>query len=111
MNSTILTIPTAGNRHNTVAAANKLQIKSASGQLLSLVGFNYGPDQFIQLHETEAAPAANAVPIFVFFVPSNQPYSFDTPFKFTGGLFVVNSTVRDTYTAGAADNWFLATEI
>lgn len=101
-----LTLP--GNRVQSTALAEKLEIKSGSGQLVSLVGYNDGAsEQYIQIHDAASAPASGAVPIFTFKAGAGATFSLDTPVKFTQGLWVCNSSTAATLTAGGADCWFL----
>lgn len=105
----VRTLALPGNRVQSTALADKLKIKSGSGQLVSLIGFNNGAsEQYIQIHDSAEAPGAGAVPIFVFKVGAGATFGLDTPIKFTQGLWVCNSSSAATLTAGGADCWFLA---
>lgn len=111
--------PPANVHRPATPVSNRLKVKSASGQLLSLIGFNFGPAQYIQIHEgttnvdDTSGPAEARVPQFVFWVDAMQPFSLDVAatFKFTGSLWFCNSSTRDTLTAGAADCSWQAGEI
>lgn len=105
----VRTLALPGNRVQSTALAAQLEIKSGSGQLVSLIGYNDGgSDQYIQIHDKATAPGAGAVPIFTFKVAAGATFGMDTPIKFTQGLWVCNSSTAATLTAGSADCWFLA---
>jgi hypothetical protein len=101
------TQPTVGRQSGSSAAESSRQLRAGSGTLLSLIGFNNGPDQFIQLHDKAGDLASGDVPIFSFGVPANQPFSMDVPIQFAHRVHVANSTTFNTLTPGAADCWFL----
>jgi hypothetical protein len=100
--------PNIGTQKGSIALEAKRQIATRDATLLSLIGYNNGPDQFLQLHDSAAAPATGAVPLFTSKVPGGQPFSLDVPMKFSNGIHVTNSTTAATLTLGAADMWFLA---
>ncbi len=103
-------IPEPGNLHKSDQPINKLVIKTGAGQFLGVAWFNTGPAQYLQLH-MKADPQASDKPFMVWPIKAGERSSFDFTFKFTGGLTAVNSTTRDTYTAGAADCWLIGTEL
>lgn len=97
------------------AYENAQRIKSGAGLLFGFSAYSsLATAQFIQLHDSQAAPATGAVPEAVF--PINGAavatgdylavsYIFPGRF-FQRGIWVVNSTTGPTYTAGAADTFF-----
>lgn len=95
---------------------NRLKIASSKGIFLALAGFNFKTTaQYIHLHwgtgiDAESGPAETRAPQFVFKVGADCAFSLDTAFRFTGSLWVCNSSTRDTLTAGSDDCSFLATE-
>jgi hypothetical protein len=96
--------------------ATRLKIASGTGIFLGLAGFNHSASaQYIQLHygtgiDGTSGPADTRAPQFVFKVAAGAGFSFGLPFRFTGSLWVCNSSSRDTLTAGSADCSFIATE-
>jgi hypothetical protein len=65
--------------------------------------------QFIQVHDTQTAPATGAVPAAVFAVgaASHLAISYIFPGRFHDqGIWIGNSTTGPTYTAGVADCFF-----
>lgn len=65
--------------------------------------------QFIQVHDSQDAPATGAIPVAVFTVgaAAHLAISYIFPGRFLEqGLWIVNSTTGPTYTAGAADCFF-----
>jgi hypothetical protein len=86
-------------------------IKGSAGTLLSLVGYNAGPDQFIQIHNTTTVPVNTAVPIYSIKVAAGTNFTLDVPISgmpFTTGISVCNSTTQATKTLGSTDCWFTA---
>ncbi|MEI8045375.1 MAG: hypothetical protein WCL11_28460 [Verrucomicrobiota bacterium] len=79
--------------------------------MISLLGFNSGPAQFIQLHDSAGVPAENSVPLFAFAVPSGQHFNLDTPVKFSAAIFVCNSSTLAVKTIGAADCFIITRNI
>ena len=88
------------------AKVNLLQVCAKPSKLFSLCIFNTGPDQYYQLHDSAATPAANAVPKLVIKVPADSQgfYDFPNGRLFASGIFIGNSTAAATYVAGAADS-------
>lgn len=97
---------------NSGKKVSSLLVKSGGGSLFSLSGFTSRTSpQYIQIYDAIAAPAASAVVngpvIYVLAGPINFSVSFGTyGRRFFAGIFIANSTVDQTYTAGAADTIF-----
>jgi hypothetical protein len=97
-----------------VAYSNKLEIGAVSTRKViavkSIIGYNSGPAQWVQVHNTAAIPANTAVPIYTFRVNADANFSFDLSVtgaeELATGLTVCNSTTGPTLTAGASDCWF-----
>src|SRR5947209_3430660 len=88
------------------AAAVQLRVvKTGCCRLLAVVGMNNGTGVdplFVQIHETAAEPAANAVPRFHFPIDANRPFSFALPTAVDlSACTIVVSSVLGTYTAAA----------
>ena len=70
---------------------------------------NKGAAQFVQLFDSQAAPASGAVPVAVFTVgaTSNLPIAYPWPGRwFSRGIWLANSSTAATLTAGSADCYF-----
>lgn len=87
---------------------NTLFLTSGACKLHMLTGYNSGPDQFVQIHDTTGTsvpPNDGHVPLFSFPVASGQFFSFD--FGVVGvdlmNACVVNSSTAATKTLGSAD--------
>ncbi len=95
-------------RSNVYEAARR--VKSGPGLLFGFsVYSSNGGNQFIQLHDLEAAPATGAVPSAVFTIAtvSNLAVSYIFPGRFfQQGIWIANSSTGPTYTAGSADCFF-----
>jgi hypothetical protein len=86
-------------------------LKSSSGTLIAVVGYNSGPAQFIQLHNAASLPADAEVPILLFAVAATSNFSLTIPLTglpLSTGIVVCNSSTGPTKTIGAADCWFTA---
>ena len=85
-------------------------LKGSAGTLLSLVGYNSGPAQFIQLYNSATLPADAVAPAYTFAVPATSNFSLDAPIgiPFTTGIVVGNSSTGPTKTIGGADCYFSA---
>jgi hypothetical protein len=97
---------------NSAGLANKLQILTAGGKVMSILGYNSKASaQWIQVFDSATTPAGANVPLFCLNVPANSQFSIDwwAGRPFVSGCIVVNSTTAATYTAGAADCFFDAT--
>ena len=82
------------------------------GKLYTVVGYNSGAAQFIQIHNAVSVPANGAVPTYTFTVPATSNFALDVPMlgaDFTIGVVICNSSTGPTKTLGAADCWFTAT--
>jgi len=80
--------------------------KATPGRLYQISGVNMGPDQYIQIHNATALPAETAVPLVVFFVPTDSNFSLDFGVfgkYFSAGITWCNSTTAATKTIGAAN--------
>ena len=89
---------------------NKRAVKTAPGLLFGFSAYSSNvAAQFIQVHDSQAAPATGAVPVAVFTVATvaHIAVSYIFPGRFMQyGIWLVNSTTGPTYTAGAADTFF-----
>lgn len=73
-------------------------------------GYNSGPGQWIQVHNTVSLPANGAVPIITFYAQASSNFFFNPSefgMEFATGLTVCNSTTGPTKTIGAADCFFI----
>jgi len=84
---------------------NRRLVSSAPCKLYAVTGINSGPDQFIQVFQTNALPANGATPIFSVVVGGGQFYSFD--FGTYGAdldkVYVCCSTTTNTLTLGSSN--------
>ena len=85
-------------------------LKASPGTLVSLVGYNSGAAQFIQIYNSATLPANGAAPAYTFAVGAAQNFSLDAPtgIPFTVGIVVGNSSTGPTKTIGGADCYFSA---
>jgi len=95
---------------STVAAATNLVVKAAAGRLRSFVGYST-VTQYIQVHDATSLPADTAVPLVVFPIVADTPFSID--FGATGlpcgtGIVLCVSTTGVTKTIGAANTMVTA---
>lgn len=98
----------SGRTENSGGLAPRLQVKAGPGHLISLVGYNNGPAQFVQFHNAASSPSDGAIPIFAFAIDAGATFTIDTPVWFSAGISICNSTTLETLTAGASDCWFMA---
>ena len=98
------------NNSTSVAYENNRIVKSTSGTLYSVTGYNSKlTTQFIQIHNTGQLPIDGVIPIVLLTVPglSNFSYSSDKFGRFfSNGITVCNSLTGSTKTIGLADVWF-----
>lgn len=110
MNTSVKIVPSAdmGNapqNARTLAAANALAVKSVLGVVYGVAG-SAVTAQFLQIHDSAAAPAGGAVPNFSIPIAAGAPFSVDFG---AYGMFCANgiqiaiSSTQHTYTAGATD--------
>jgi len=86
-------------------------LKTGPGTLISLIGYNSGAAQFIQVHNIASVPNEGDVPTYTFAVGAAQNFSLDVPIsgaRFSAGITVCNSSTVDTKTIGAANIFFTA---
>jgi hypothetical protein len=86
-------------------------LKTGPGVLVSLVGYNSGAAQFIQVHNLASVPSEGDTPTYTFTVGAAQNFSLDIPItgaRFSTGIAVCNSSTSDIKTIGAADVFFTA---
>jgi len=98
-------------RAATTAYAASLVANAAAGTLYTVMGYNSGPAQWIQVHNTTALPADTSVPIHSFKVSSDANFTLDLGTMgdyFSTGITIANSTTGPTLTTGAADCWIVA---
>lgn len=83
-------------------------VPGGTNKLLKMIGLCTVPGQFIQIHDTAAAPGALAVPIITYQVPAGfgQKLEFDFSdvegLNFINGITFASSSTSYTYTASAA---------
>jgi hypothetical protein len=99
------------------AVSNALRVKAGSGILFGFTAQTSLADgQFIQLHDVLGGlPASGAVPVWSAaisgYVQATGSGLLAVSFIFPGrfferGIYIVNSTTQNSYTAGAADTFF-----
>lgn len=116
--SVTATDPTVSVAKSTTLAAS-LIAKNAAGTLMSVCGYNSGPNQWIQVHNSTTVPANGAVPLAVISVPSQSSFFFEWQKGLPCGTGIVlcNSYGADPSTAvaqktiGSNDCFFTATYI
>ncbi len=99
--------------HSTAYEASRI-VKASPGTLISISGYNSGPAQFIQLHDSATLPANGSAPVKIIAVPSQSNFSIDVPLTgipFAAGIVVCNSSTGPTKTIGSADIYFTAVSI
>lgn len=92
------------------AYANVLRVKNGPGLFLGFSVYNSAvAAQFIQLFDSQDAPATGDVPVAVFTVATiaNLAVSYIFPGRYMlRGMWLANSSTGPTYTAGSADCFF-----
>lgn len=87
------------------ALTNKRLVSGRPCKLYTVLGQNTGPDQFIQVFQTNALPANNAVPVFSFAIGAGQYFSLD--FGQYGAdldaVYVCCSTATNALTLGSSN--------
>lgn len=85
-------------------------VKASAGTLRSLTGYNSGPAQFLQLHNTTSLPADAEVPILVLPLPAQSGFAFDwhNGIPCSTGITICNSTTAPTKTLGGTNCFFTA---
>lgn len=95
---------------SSLALQSAFQVTSGPARLFGFqVYSNKGVAQFIQLHDSQTAPASGAVPVAVFTVgaTANLPVAYPWPGRwFNRGIWFANSSTAATLTAGSADCYF-----
>lgn len=96
------------NNSSTVYETSRI-VKASAGNMYGISGYNSGPAQFIQLHDSATLPADTAVPVTLVPVAATSVFSIDFGVygkKFLSGIVVTNSTTGPTKTIGAANCFF-----
>ena len=88
-------------------------VKDGAGTLFSLSGYNSGPAQFLQVHNSATLPANGAAPAMLLAIPAQSTFAFewDKGVVLSAGIVVSNSSTGATKTIGSADCYFTATYI
>lgn len=103
--------PTEGTLVSSTAYEASRVLKASGGTAIAVWGYNSGPAQFIQVHNTTSVPANGAVPVAIFAVAATSNFSLTVPMTglpLSTGITVCNSTTGPTKTIGATDCWFNA---
>jgi hypothetical protein len=84
---------------------NTLGVSKKPQKLFAVLGYNSGPDQFIQVHERSLLVGDDLVPKHSFPVASGQYFSFDLGLvgEDLDAIIICNSTTAETLTLGAED--------
>lgn len=95
---------------SSLALQQQFQVTSGPARLFGFqVYSNKASAQFIQLFDSQTAPASGAIPVCVFTVAAtaNLPVGYPWPGRwFTRGIWLANSSTAATQTAGSADCYF-----
>lgn len=114
-NGTALTISgTVTSTANSVTLANSTAyeasrvVKASAGTLRSLTGYNSGPAQFVQLHNTTSLPADGQAPILILPLPAQSGFAFEwtNGIPCSTGITICNSTTGPTKTIGSTNCFF-----
>jgi len=82
--------------------------ENKEGNIYRMLGYNFGSDNYLQLHDSLTVPAGGAIPLRTFFLQGafafeenwgGAPYHFT---DLTNGLIAVVSSTEDTLTAAIA---------
>jgi hypothetical protein len=106
--------PPTGTKVNSAVYETGHVLKASAGILIYVSGYNSGPTQFIQLHDSATVPADTAVPVKIISVPATSNFSIDIPLTglaFGTGIAVCNSSTGPTKTIGSADIFFTSVVI
>ncbi len=96
-------VPTQGVGNAARVASRVISTKGC--KVYTILGYNSGAAQFIQVHEAAALPNDGAVPKHSFPVGAQQYFSFDLSIygEDLDACTVCNSSTDNTKTIGAAD--------
>lgn len=85
------------------ALSASLVVKNGAGKLMSISGYNSGPAQWIQVHNTTSVPAEGSVPMAVYAVSAQSTFWFEWQkgLPCGTGITVCNSYGADPATAAA----------
>ena len=110
LNSLVSGEETAATNATSTADENDRVLKAGAGRLFGLTGFNgKASAQYIQIHDAASAPADTAVPKITFKVQADSPFSLHFGSRgrsFATGIYICNSSTRETKTIGSDDCWF-----
>jgi hypothetical protein len=86
-------------------------VSASAAVFLGCMGYNSKASaQFIQVHDSAAAPADTAIPKIVITVPASSNFSIEIAgikgVSFTNGIYLCNSSTVATKTIGLADCFF-----
>lgn len=93
----------------TTVLATSLVVKASAGKLFGFAGYSTTA-QFIQVHDTTSLPTDTAIPVLVFPIEANKPFSISLPraHSCATGITISNSTTGPTKTIGSANTWITA---
>lgn len=98
-----------GTLANSSALEASRVIKNSAGNLYRIIGYNSGPDQFIQVYNTSAIPANGSIPVLTQKIIAASNFAVDlgeAGIHLSGGICIGNSSSAATRTAGASDCFF-----